>query len=264
MNSEWQTKEDLIEIGRNLWTKNFVAANDGNISVRTGENEILTTPTGVSKGTMTPEMIIRTDFDGKVLSGGGGGKYRPSSEVKMHLEVYRARPDIKSVIHAHPPFCTSFAVAGIPLDKCVLPEAIITLGSVPIAPYGTPSTVEIPDSIKPLIEGSDAVLLANHGALTFGNSLLNAYFKMETLEHSAHITYRSIQLGNVNVLPEADVEKLLEVRKRLKIPGRISFCTNCKDKGKKGDCDKGSSGNDNLVENITSQVIEQLQKTRAS
>ncbi len=258
MQNEWQLKRTLVEIGSNLWTRGFVAANDGNISVRINDNEILTTPTGVSKGTMTPEMMIKTDFDGKVLSG-EGGKYRPSSEVKMHLEVYRSRPDVRSVIHAHPPFCTSFAVAGIPLDKCVLPEAILTLGAVPIAPYGTPSTAEIPESIKPLIQASDAVLLANHGALTLGTDLLNAYFKMETLEHSAHIVYRSIQLGNVNILPGEDVDKLMAVRERLNIPGKVSICTNCKDEKQ-----QASKPDGDLVEKMTQKVIEKLQQAQSS
>jgi len=221
--NEFATKQLIIEIGKRLWTKGFVASNDGNISVRINDDEILTTPTGVSKGFMTPDMIIKVDMDGKVLS--AGGKHRPSSEVKMHMEVYRQRKDVRSVVHAHPPYCTSFAVAGIPLNKCVLPEAVLTLGAVPIAPYGTPSTMEIPDSIKPYIERSDAVLLANHGALTLGMDLLTAYHRMETLEHSATIVFISIQLGNVNIIPENKVEKLMELREKMNIPGRISLCS---------------------------------------
>lgn len=217
--SEWALKQLILEIGKRLWTRGYIASNDGNITVRLNDREVLTTPTGVSKGFMTPDMIIKMDMDGKILT--PGSRFRPSSEVKMHMEVYRQRPDIRSVVHAHPPYCTSFAVAGIPLNKCVLPEAVLTLGAVPIAPYGTPSTAEIPDSVKPYLEQSDAILLANHGALTMGVDLLTAYHRMETLEHSATIVFLAIQLGNVNIIPERQVEKLMEVREKLNIPGRI-------------------------------------------
>jgi L-fuculose-phosphate aldolase len=221
MNSESELKQLILDTGKKLWTRGFVAANDGNISVRISENEILTTPTGVSKGDMAPDMIIRMDMDGEPIS--KSGEYRPSSEVKMHLRVYQEREDIHSVVHAHPPYCTSFAVAGIPLDKCVLPEAVLFLGAVPIAPYGTPSTPEIPESIGPLIKNSDAVLLANHGALTLGADLTTAYFRMETLEHTARIVHLAHQLGNVNTIPKEQVEKLLEIRRRMSIPGRINL-----------------------------------------
>jgi L-fuculose-phosphate aldolase len=246
--NEWALKQLILEIGRRLWTRGYVASNDGNITTRIGENEILTTPTGVSKGFMTPDMIIKLDMDGKVLS--SSGRFKPSSEVKMHLEVYRQRNDVGSVIHAHPPYCTSFAVAGIPLNKCVLPEAILTLGAVPIAPYGTPSTREIPDSIKPHIEKSDAVLLANHGALTMGIDLLTAYHRMETLEHSAYIVFLSIQLGNVNIIPEKEVEKLMELREKMNIPGRINLANQ---KPKMQTCHSEPD-----VEMITKKVLEKL------
>ncbi len=220
--SEWELKRLILDIGKRIWTRGYVAANDGNITIRINDNEILTTPTGVSKGFMTPDMIIKMNMNGKVIS--QSSKFRPSSEVKMHIEVYQQREDIKAVVHAHPPYCTSFAVAGIPLNKCVLPEAVLTLGAVPIAPYGTPSTMEIPDSIKPIIQKSDAVLLANHGALTLGTDLVNAYHRMETLEHSARIIYTAIQLGNVNMISSEEVKKLMELREKMKISGRINLC----------------------------------------
>jgi L-fuculose-phosphate aldolase len=219
--NERALKQLICEIGRRLWMRGYIAANDGNITVRMNDKEVLTTPTGVSKGFMTPDMIVKIDLDGKVLS--PIGKFEPSSEVKMHLEVYRRRKDVTAVIHAHPPYCTSFAMAGIPLDKCVLQAAVLTLGAVQIAPYGTPSTREVPESVRPYIEKSDAVLLANHGALTMGVDLTAAYHRMETLEHSAFIVFLSIQLGNVNIIPEKEVEKLMEIRKKMNIPGRISL-----------------------------------------
>ena len=177
-------KEDIVEVGRRIYNLGFVAANDGNISVRVGDDEILTTPTGVSKGFMNPDMIIRVDMAGNKLE----GKLKPSSELKLHLEVYKQRPDVRAVLHAHPPVATAFAVAGIPLDKPVLPEIVISLGRIPTAKYATPSTEELPASVRPYLEDHDAVLLENHGALTVGSNLFNALFKMEQIEHFAKIS----------------------------------------------------------------------------
>lgn len=250
--NEWQLKKMIIDVGRRLWERTYVAANDGNITIRINDNEILTTPTGVSKGYMTPDMIIKMNMDGKVLS--GSSKFRPSSEVKMHIEVYQQREDIRSVVHAHPPYCTSFAVAGIPLNKCVLPEAILVLGATPIAPYGTPSTKEIPDSLKPFVQNTDAILLANHGALTFGSDLINAYHKMETLEHSAQIVYTSIQLGNVNMIPPEQVGKLMELRDKMNIPGRVSTC------GIQPPSESGEVSREQ-IEAITKAVVDRIKKS---
>jgi len=254
--NEWQIKQLILDIGKRLWQREFIASNDGNITVRIDDNRLLTTPTGVSKGFMSPDMIIEMNMDGKILS--PTKKYRPSSEVKMHIEVYRQRKDIRSVVHAHPPVCTSFAVAGIPLNKCVLPEAVLTLGAVPIAPYGTPSTMEIPDSIKPYLQNSDAILLANHGALTLGTDLINAYHRMETLEHSAKIIFTAIQLGNVNMIPGPEVKKLMELREKMNIPGRVTMCTESN-----GACGTETSGaaDETLVAEITKRVMERLKQT---
>ncbi|MEW6508229.1 MAG: class II aldolase/adducin family protein [Bacteroidota bacterium] len=220
-----KTKQEIIEIGKRIWQRGYVAANDGNISVYINDKEILTTATGVSKGFLTEGMIILCDTNGNVIE--KNCKYFPSSEVKMHLQVYKDRPDIKSVVHAHPPFATSFSVAGIPLNKCVLPEAIIVLGAVPLAPYGLPSTMELPEKIKPFLQESDAILLQNHGALTLGVDLFNAYYKMETLEHTASIIWKAIQLGNVNVLPEVERDRLMNLRKKFNLTGKITLsdCT---------------------------------------
>jgi len=222
MNNEWELKKQIIEIGRRIWTRGYVASNDGNISVKLNDDELLTTPHGVSKGFMTLDMIVKVDKRGKVIS--GNPKYTPSSEVKMHLEVYKERPDIKSVVHAHPPYATSFAVAGIALNKCVLPEAILVIGAVPTAKYGLPSTMEIPDSIREYTKSSDAILLANHGSLTLGTDLLDAYHKLETLEHTANIVWKAMQLGNVNVLPDYERDRLMELRDKFNLPGRVATC----------------------------------------
>ncbi len=222
MNQEWELKKEIIEIGKRIWMRGYVAANDGNISVLLNDKEVLTTPTGVSKGFMTIDMIIKVDRNGNVIT--GNPKYKPSSELKMHLEVYRQRPDIKSVVHAHPPYATSFAVAGIPLNKCVLPEAVLTIGAVPTARYGLPSTMEIPDAIREHIKNSDVILLENHGALTLGPDLLTAYHRMETLDHTAHIVWNAIQLGNLNVLPEFERDRLMALRDNYGLKGRVAVC----------------------------------------
>lgn len=211
--------KEIIDVGRRMWVKGWVASNDGNISVRLKGGGFLATATGVSKGFLTPAMLVRLDRDGRPAP--GRNRHRPSSEILMHMEVYRRRPDIGAVVHGHPPYATAFAVAGIPLDQNILPEAILTLGPVEVAPYGTPSTDEIPEAIAPLIERSDVVLLANHGALAFGADLLTAYHRMETLEHTATITHLAMGLGRVKTIPKAQVKKLMELREKLGIKGRV-------------------------------------------
>jgi L-fuculose-phosphate aldolase len=248
---EFELKKMICEIGKRVWQRGYVAANDGNISIKMNDKEVLTTPTGVSKGFMTPDMIIKIDLSGKVLS--GNSKFRPSSEAKMHLDVYDQRPDVKSVLHAHPPYCTSFAVANIPLNKCVLPEAIIVIGSVPIAEYGLPSTDELPDAIRPHLQKSEAILMQNHGALTLGPDLLTAYHRMETLEHTAHIVHLARQLGNVNVLPQKEADRLMDIRDRFNIPGKITACQAAES------VSDSKSTSDDRVKDITKRVLDRLQ-----
>ena len=259
MTNEWELKKLFVEIGRRIWVRGFVASNDGNISVRLNEREILTTPTGVSKGFLTPEMIIRCDMNGKMLA--GDSRYRPSSEVKMHIDVYRERPDVNAVVHAHPQYATSFAVAGIPLNKCVLPEAIIVIGAVPIAPYGLPSTMEIPDRARPYIKTSDAILLENHGALTLGPDLLNAYHKMETLEHTASIVWKAIQLGNLNVLPEEERDRLMTLRDKFRLGGRVASCDATPMPGSERESSPAPDDVDeSTIRTIAEQVIARLKR----
>lgn len=255
MNNEWELRKQIVEVGRRIWLRGYIAANDGNITVLLNDNEVLTTPTGVSKGFMTTDMIIKCDRQGNVIN--KNTKYRPSSELKMHLEVYKERPDVRSVVHAHPTYATSFAVAGIPLDKCVLPEAIIVIGAVPIAPYGLPSTSEIPDRIRPYIKNSDAILLENHGALTLGSDLFNAYYKMETLEHTASIVWKAIQLGNLNILSPEERDRLLQLREKFNLSGRVTACStenyNISESNiKTGEIDE------ELVQKIAEQVLNNL------
>jgi len=256
MLNEDEIKKQIVEIGKRIWQRGYVASNDGNITVMLNDQELLTTPTGVSKGFMTEDMIIKCDKTGKVIT--GNPKYKPSSEVKMHIEVYKERPDIKSVIHAHPPYATSFAVAGIPLNKCVLPEAIIVIGAVNIAPYGLPSTMEIPDRMRPFIKNSDAILLENHGALTFGSDLLNAYHKMETLEHTASIVWKAIQLGNVNVLPEEERDRLMTLRDKFNLPGRITLCDVSPMKSSSRSINNAGGSSNKTYDEITEQIIREI------
>ena len=208
----------ICEIGRRIHNRGMVASNDGNISVKLSEHEFLCTPTGVSKGFMTPDYICKVDEDCNILE--AHGEFKPSSEMKMHMRVYKERPDVRSVVHAHPMYATAFAIAGIPLTKPVMPEAVIFLGGVPIAEYGTPSTEEIPDAVSKYLPYFDAVLLANHGALTYGESLLNAYHKMESVEFYAQLLYLSMQLGGPKELTGEQVKKLYGIREKFKVQGR--------------------------------------------
>ncbi len=218
--NERQLKEQICDIGKRIYMREMGAANDGNISVKLTDNILLCTPTGVSKGFMTPEMICKIDMNGEIVE---ENEYSlaPSSEIKMHLRVYKERPDVDAVVHAHPAYATSFAICGIPLEKQIMPESTLLFGEVPIAPYGTPSTEELPDSIVPFLEDYDALLLANHGALTYGADLMNAYFKMEALEYYAKILYITSTISEPKELPNVEVEKLIRLRdERFKLPGK--------------------------------------------
>ena len=215
-------RHEIVEIGRRLWTRGFVASNDGNISVRIGPDRLLMTPASVSKGFMTPDMMVLTDLDGTLVDGAPGRK--PSSEAMMHLVAYRERPDVGAVVHAHPPLATGFAVAGIPLDRAVLAEVVTTLGSIPIAEYGTPSTRELAESVAPYVRAHDGLLLANHGALALGRDLFGAYYKMETIEHFAHISLVARLLGRQHLLSREEVVRLQGLRGTYGIASPAPIC----------------------------------------
>ena len=216
--TEQQIKELMCDIGRRVWQKGMVAANDGNFSVKLNDNEFLCTPTGVSKGFMTPEYICKVDAQGNVLEANEG--FRPSSEIKMHMRIYEKRPDVNAVVHAHPIYATAFAIAGQALDQPIMPEAVIFLGEVPLAKYGTPSTNEVPDSIEEYLPYVNQVLLENHGALTWGADLLSAYHKMESVEFYANLMYKAKMLGGAQVLNDEQVGKLIELAKGMNLPGK--------------------------------------------
>ena len=220
MQHEERLRADIVEIGRRLHERGYVASNDGNISVRLEGERLLTTPTGVSKGFMTPDMMVTTDMSGQKLA----GDRNPSSEILMHLAVYENRPEIVAVVHAHPPTSTGFAAAGVPLDKAVLAEVVTTLGSIPIADYGTPSTNELADAVREHIRAHDGLLLANHGALTVADALFPAYYKMETIEHFAKISLVARQLGGERLLSREEVSRLQGLRDRYGITAPAPIC----------------------------------------
>jgi len=218
--SEESLRADIVEVGRRLHERAYIASNDGNISARLDVDLLLTTPKGVSKGFMSPDMMVVTDLSGRKVR----GQRHPSSELLMHLEVYRNRPDVNAVVHAHPPVATGFAVAGIALDRAVLAEVITTLGSIPIADYGTPSTQELPDAVRKYIKAHDGLLLANHGALTVAGELFAAYYKMETIEHFARISLVARLLGRERVLSREEVERLQGLRGTYGIAAPAPIC----------------------------------------
>ena len=213
-------RADIVEIGRRMYARGYTASNDGNISVRLGGDRLLMTPRSVCKGFMTPDMMCVTDLDGRKLQ----GDRDPSSEMLMHLEVYRQRPEVQAVVHAHPPTATGFAVAGIPLDRAVLAEVLTTLGSIPIADYATPSTSELPDAVRRYIKAHDGMLLANHGALTVGGDVYSAYFKMETIEHFAKISLVARLLGREHLISREEVNRLQQLRGSYGIKAPAPIC----------------------------------------
>lgn len=249
--SAFQIKKQICDIGRRMYDREFVAANDGNISVRVSENEVWTTPTGVSKGFMTPDMMVKVDLKGKVLE----GNRKPSSELKMHLKVYKEKPEVKAVVHAHPLTATALATAGIPLDKALLPEAIITLGIVPISQYATPSTEEVPESIADYLKDYNAVLLANHGALTWGRDIFEAYYRMETVEFYSKIILTTQLIGHANELPCNKVGDLLKIREKMGITGVTP--SSCSSKPAEAREEKIASQD---IEYITQKVTEAVLK----
>jgi len=210
MASERKNRLEIVQFGRLLHQNRFVAATDGNLSTRLDEQRLLITPTCISKGRMRTSDLVIVDREGNRLS----GKRRVSSELAMHLMIYRLRPDVNGIVHAHPPTATGFAASGLDLNRPLVCEVVVGLGSIPLARYGTPGTPELTGALEPLIPNYDAILMANHGVVTFGPSLENAYMKMETVEHFARIALVTHLLGNEQPLGEKEVEKLHEVRHR--------------------------------------------------
>ena len=206
-----EIREQICDICHKMWQQGWVAANDGNISVKLPDGNFLATPTGISKSFITPEKLVIINDKGEVLS--GLPDYKPSSEIKMHMRCYRERPDVGAVVHAHPATATGFAVAGKSMDEYSMIETVIAIGSIPLTPYGTPSTDEVPDAITPYLQDHDVMLLQNHGALTVGCDLITAYYRMETLELYAKISLVAHLLGGAKEIEKPQIEQLLYLRK---------------------------------------------------
>jgi L-fuculose-phosphate aldolase len=225
--NEYELREEIVRIGRLMWERGYVAATDGNISARLGSDRLLVTASGRSKGFLRTADVILLDLEGRTLGGYRAQGQRPSSEMLMHLEVYRQRPEVRAVIHAHPPLATAFSIAGISLARCVIPEVIVTMGGIPTTAYATPATDEVPASIRQAIQHYDAIIMAHHGSLTVGRDLWEAYLRLEKVEHTAQITLAAHQLGHVGTLSPAAVERLTEMRRsRLQSQGR-DICEGC-------------------------------------
>lgn len=255
--NEHKIRQQICEVGQKLYDKGFVAANDGNISVRISPNEIIVTPTGVSKGGMKPEDLVKMTLDGTILS----GKAKPSSEVKMHIQVYRLNSKIQAVVHAHPPIATAYAVARMPMQKPILSEAVVNLGIVPVADYALPGTQEVPDSIKPYINDYNAVLLANHGLLTWGEDLTQAFYRHESVEHYGKILLYVNQIGQAQEFNCEEVGALLDIRKQIGIEsGGVPECRSNRPVHQPTQNKMEVSKEDykELVAAITAQVIQQL------
>lgn len=211
-----ELRQDIVDVGKLMFQKGWVAANDGNISVRLDDQRILCTPTLICKGMMSVDDLIVCDLDGNKVE----GRRERTSEIAMHATIYRMRPDIESVLHAHPPVATGFAVAGRALDLALLPEVIISLGCVPLADYGLPGTPALTEGMLPLIPKYDAILMANHGAVAYGENVYQAFQRMETVEHFARITLVAELLGGARALPRVEVRKLFDSRERYGVRSR--------------------------------------------
>jgi L-fuculose-phosphate aldolase len=273
--NEYKLKEQICEIGRRVYAKGFAAANDGNITIRLNDREVLCTPTMVSKGFMKPEDICKIDYEGKQLA----GTRKRTSECLLHLAIYKQRPDVNGVVHCHPPHATAFAVAREPIPKCVLPEVEVFLGEVPMAMYETPGTQKFADTIVPFVKDCNTIILANHGTVTFGPTLENAYFNTEIIDAYCRILILARQLGPVNYFTEQQTRELLDLKKRIGYDDPRFRCENCDlcgnsvfERGysefmpeprafRREETNGQAHGNDNmedLVQTITNQVIAAL------
>ena len=214
-----ELREQICDVCHKMWQLGWVAANDGNVSVKLPDGNFIATPTGISKSFITPEKLVIINENGEVIEGEDG--YKPSSEIKMHLRCYKEREDVGAVVHAHPPTATGYAVAGKSLDEYSMIETVIAIGSIPLTPYGTPSTNEVPEAIAPYLKEHDVFLLQNHGALTVGCDLITAYYRMETLELFAKISLTAHLLGGAKEIEKPQIDKLLDLRENYyKVTGK--------------------------------------------
>ena len=210
---EQALRRDIVRVCRLMYDRGLIAATDGNVSARLGEGLLLTTPTGVPKGLLVEEDLVVTDLDGRVVAAGAGGG-RPSAEMRLHLEVYRQRPDVGAVVHAHPPVTTALTVAGVSLAPCVIPETLVNLGTIVTTAYATPTSAQGPEVVRDLVGTHDALVLDRHGAVTVGRGPLDAYGKMEKVENTAVVLATARQLGRVQILPLDEIRRLVAMRRQ--------------------------------------------------
>ena len=219
---EQTARREIVSVGKLMYERSYVVSSDGNVSVRLDDGRVLATPTQTNKGRMTEDSLALTDVEGKPLN-----DRRASSELAMHLLIYREREDVRSVCHAHPPHGSAFAVAGLAIDQPILSEVILTLGCVPLAEYGTPSTEELTEAMLPLVKNHNALLMANHGAVAYGADVWQAFDRLETLEHTAKIAILARALGGARDLPPDSIEKLIDVRERAGYLDERARCQAC-------------------------------------
>jgi L-fuculose-phosphate aldolase len=241
-------RKSIVEVCHWLYNRGYVVACDGNVSARTNRDSILVTPSGRCKGRIEVQELVEVDYSGRLLR----GDFKPSSELPMHLMVYRSRADVKAVVHAHPPLSTAFSVAGVPLAGCILPEVVLNIGDIPLAEYATPGTEEVPASLEPHIATHNAFLLSNHGTLTLGESVDEAYYRLETVEHFARITHLARQLGGPRELSTAEARKLLSISDKLN-ESNIT-CTGC------GACESYGESDGELISAIADTIALELKK----
>ncbi len=255
LKTEDEHRRDICAVGRWIHDRGYVASTDGNISLRLDPGRILTSPTSISKGMMTPDDLVITDLQGHKLS----GRRNPSSELAMHLLIYSRRPDINAVCHAHPPAATGYAAAGVPLNKAILCELVLSLGCIPVARYGTPGTPELTDALEPLVQSYEAILMANHGVVCYGQDLLSAFFRMETTEHFARVALVTELIGKQVLLSSGDVEKLLAARARYGVQTASSIGQDCPVTADNADAEKITL----TRRELETLVDEAVQKERA-
>ena len=221
---EARLRTAICRIGKLSYDRNYIVGADGNISARMADGTILITPTGAMKGFLEPHQVAHVDMTGRAIDDGP----KPSSEVGIHLVSYQERPDVKAICHAHPPHAVAMTIAGVDLQMPVIPEIIVTIGGIPTAPFGTPGTPELPETIRDLVRCSDVMMMQNHGSVTLGTNLMDAYKKLDMLEHTAKILWLAhVARGGLEPLPEEDVRKMLETRAQLGITTRNTLENRC-------------------------------------
>lgn len=227
--NEYALREEIVQIGKLMWQKNFIAAGDGNLSVRVGTDRILCTPSGLSKGFLNADQLLVIDMQGEKVGTnfGAARELVPSSEIRLHLECYRQRSDVQAVVHAHPPSAISCTLVGISLAKCILPEVVYDLGTIPTLPYATPTSLEGPERIRELIPSYDALMLERHGSVTVGKTLWEAYMRLERLEHSALIALQANAVQPVTPLASEQIQKLVNMRQKVFAQKGRDVCAEC-------------------------------------